>query len=255
MGDPGSDHRLALDASLDSVEVSGKTPTCVAYTVGLEALQSATHPGNEYLVLLTDGEPTYGVGCVGDGTTLPSNRDPAYLSDTQAAIGAAFLNNIPPVGTFVVGLPGSEPLFGGADAHPWLSGAARSGGTNPIGCSDEGPDYCHFDLSDPEGDFAASLDATLARIVGAVVPCQYSPPIPPAGQQLDPERMGVRYIDGSGAEFAVPLVAGEFCIGGSQGWIWTSSGAIELCASTCALVRGDAQSGIELVYSCDPVPF
>ena len=68
-------HRELLQNSLLNVLVNGGTPTHTAYTVGVQALVNAGQrlPGNKYMLLITDGEPTYGVDCVGDGTTREVN--------------------------------------------------------------------------------------------------------------------------------------------------------------------------------------
>jgi len=172
-------HRDRLEASLDSVVVAGGTPTHSAYQVGLEALKKVRLPGNKYMLLITDGEPTYGVGCVGNGTTLKSNIKPEYITDTLDLVEATAKAS-PPIGTFVIGSPGSELLYSGADARPWLSEAAALGNTAPRGCSHEGPNFCHFDLTDSATNFSAGLNNALAQILGQVVACDYFPPVPRA---------------------------------------------------------------------------
>ena len=251
-----SSQREALTDSLDNVIVLGGTPTYTAYTVGLQALQESDLVGNKYMVLLTDGEPTYGVGCVGNGTLLESNIKPEYITDTQNAIEEAWdvgASDIP-IGTFVIGSPGSEQTVSGKDARPWLSEAAQLGGTAPVDCDNNGPAYCHFDLTDPDVDFAQGLNSALAQILGQVVACDYSPPEPPPGLDLDLSEVGIKFIDGNEDQYVVPNVQKADCGDGVQGWYWNGDKTkIRLCADTCTLVRSDAQAGIQVLYGCKSI--
>jgi hypothetical protein len=252
--------RQALTDSLTAVDendaVVGGTPTYTAYTVGLAAVQESDLPGNKYVVLMTDGEPTYGVGCVGNGTTMGDNIKPEYITDTQAAIEAAWdvgASDIP-VGTFMIGSPGSEETYTGADARPWLSKAARLGGTAPVDCNDKGPDYCHFDLTDKNLDFAQGLNSALAQILGQVVACEYSPPEPPVGLDLDLGEVGIKFIDGKKDQYVVPQVTRADCDDGAQGWYWNDDQTrLLLCADTCTLVRSDPRAGVQVLYGCESI--
>jgi hypothetical protein len=242
-------HRATLQDSLMNVVVKGGTPTHSAYAVGLEALvasEARLGPGL-FLVLITDGEPTYGVGCVGNGTTLASNMDPAYIADTQAAIQAALALS-PPIRTFVLGSPGSELSYTGQDARPWLSVAAEVGGTAPEGCASTGvPEFCHFDLSNPNVNFEQSFSTALATMVARTETCDYDP-----SANFDAEQVSVLFSNGDAEQFVVPEASAESCSEG-QGWTLTAEGFIRLCPATCALVQADAASGIELVYGCESV--
>lgn len=241
-----------LQGALNNVIVAGGTPTHSAYTVGLQSLEATDLPGNKYMLLITDGEPTYGTGCVGNGTTLAANMDPAYITDTIAAIGSAYNDLFPPIGTFVIGSPGSEMNYSGADARPWLSDAAIAGMTAPLGCSSTGsPMFCHFDLTDPNTNFASGLTNALAQILGQVVACEYSLPAAPQGYELDATKVAVKFVDGAKREFSVPLVNGADCGTSNQGWYWTPDNRISLCLATCGLVRADALSGIVVQYGCE----
>ncbi|MBN1610899.1 MAG: VWA domain-containing protein [Polyangiaceae bacterium] len=252
--------RQALTDSLTAVDdreaVLGGTPTYTAYTVGLAAVQESDLPGNKYVVLMTDGEPTYGVGCVGNGTTMADNIKPEFITDTQAAIEGAWdvgASDIP-VGTFVIGSPGSEMTYTKSDARPWLSEAARLGGTAPVDCDDNGPVYCHFDLTDPSVNFAQGLNNALAQILGQIVACAYSPPTPPNGLDLDLSEVGIKFMDGNEDQYVVPLVTKADCNDGAQGWYWNSDKTkIRLCEETCTLVRSDARAGIQVLYGCKSI--
>jgi hypothetical protein len=179
--------------------------------------------------------------------------DPAYIEDTLEAVEAAHALS-PPVGTFVIGSPGSELTYSNADARPWLSDAAVLGYTSPAGCSSTGsPYYCHFDLTDPNANFASGLTNALAQILGQVVACEYSPPIPSGDQDLDLGLVDVKFIAGDKREFRVPPTNEAGCGTSNHGWFWTAHRSIALCLATCGLVRADSLSGIEVAYGCKPI--
>src|SRR5690606_31364657 len=95
------------------------------------------------------------------------------------------------------GSPGSESNVGtGEDARPWLSRAAIAGGTASESCEEEGPDYCHFDLSD-EDDFEEGLGSALDRILGGIAPCAFSIPEPDQSS-VDPALVNVVLHTGEG---------------------------------------------------------
>lgn len=252
---PMSDaHRATLqNVLMNAVVVQGGTPTHSAYTVGLEALvaSEAQLGPNLFMVLITDGEPTYGVGCVGNGTILPSNMDAAYIADTQAAIRAALALSTP-VRTFVIGSPGSELNYLGEDARPWLSIAAEVGGTAPDGCSSTGlPEFCHLDLTDPNANFSQRFSSALADVVARATTCDYDPSSN-SDSEFDAELVSVLFFNGAEEQFFVPRASAESC-SGAHGWYLTAEGLIRLCPATCALVQADASSGTGLVYGCKNV--
>jgi Mg-chelatase subunit ChlD len=73
LGASNSEQRQKPLVALDAANAYGGTPTPTAIEVAhyaIEQMEFAKHPS---VVLITDGVPTYGAGCVGDGTTLPAN--------------------------------------------------------------------------------------------------------------------------------------------------------------------------------------
>jgi hypothetical protein len=144
------DRRTALDAAIAAAEPSGSTPTHDAYQFALEQLKNSTLEGPQYVVLITDGAPTYSLGCVGSGMT----GDPV---DAQPLVDQAAAARDDGIKTFVVGSPGSEAARG------FLSAMARLGGTSPADCSDAGPNFCHFDMTQSP-DFGGALAGALQAI-------------------------------------------------------------------------------------------
>jgi hypothetical protein len=139
--------------------------------------------------------------------------------------------------TLVVVAPGS------ADARSWLSRAARAGGTAAPGCSDQGPQYCHVDMT-----VAPDLGLSLFR--SFAVPC-YAPfcswrvPTPPPGMDLN-----LVYRNSSGIYLVqqAPSSSGD-CL---RGWRFTADNTeIELCHETCDSVQG-TYGRIDLVLTCAP---
>jgi hypothetical protein len=246
------EHRERLLDALTNIQVGGGRPTSTAYSVGVQALQAVAEqlPGDATVVVVTAGEPSYGTGCVGDGTTLPSNMEPAFISDTIATIADA-RQLVPPVETFVIGAPGSELSYSGVDARPWLSAAALAGGTAVPGCSRDGPVYCHIDLSDKSVSFGSRLTTALAEIVRQSSACRYARPELPDGYGLDPTIVQVKFVAADQSEYRVPSVREADCGGLGHGWYWQADGSIALCEATCSLLRADAAAEIELRYGCD----
>jgi hypothetical protein len=240
----GSTQRLAIDAAFGSVApVSGAgTPTLDAYDLAVAELlgRSATLPTEKFILLVTGGQPTYAEWCVGDG--LPHADIPlSTLTDPIVeAIGSALTAGIK---TFVIGSPGSQQgADNGIDARPWLSEAARAGGTATAGCSDTGsPYFCHFDLTNPQNSSQA-LGNALLRISTLMVNCTYLLPEPSSGTN-------VFYTDGNGQTYVVARNITSTC---DLGWHYTDSlqTEIEICGTTCNRIQNDPGALIDIFSGC-----
>lgn len=239
-----AEHKGALFAALDAVEPTGATPTYDAYSIALdERLNKTTLPGNRYIVLITDGQPTQGRGCVGSGAI----SDPQPPDDIIALVAHAQAQHL--VQTFVVGSPGSEKnAFTGADVRGWLSQAARTGGTSPVGCSDAGPNFCHFDVSQSQ-DFSAALGLALTTITRSAVSCSFGVPLPAGNAELDPAKVNMIYNDGKGGYFLVLPGETNAC---DKGWSFVGSAydTVEVCGSTCSLIQANPMSRLSIVFGC-----
>jgi hypothetical protein len=238
-------HQSSMLSTLDRVVANprGATPTHDAYDVAFGAISTTTQPGERYLVLITDGQPTQRQGCIGEVDMCnPQPTDPIV-----AAIGAALADHA--VRTYVVGSPGSESnVCTGDDVRDWLSAAARAGGTSAAGCSDGGPDYCHFDLSTAE-DFGQALSDALGSIARSVVSCDYSVPPPPDGEIIDTQRVNMLYQSGDGSYQIVLPSNATTC---TKGWQFLDEGfeAIRVCPETCKLLQSDPKARVNLVFGC-----
>jgi hypothetical protein len=244
VGPAGSMHRTQVLTSLDAPgRPTGGTPTHDAYKIGIDAISKTTLPGNRFVVLITDGQPTYAEGCRGTGRTQDANDPTPIIAEAGNAAQASNIR------TFVIGSPGSEELGapGFADARTWLSKMATSGGTATPGCSDNGPNFCHFDMTQ-KPDFAQALQDTLKLIVGTVVGCTYQIP-PPASGMLAKDKVNVIFTPSSGQASLVPQFGGMGDC--TSGWRYSTDGLkIELCPATCDLVQKDAKPQVDVIFGC-----
>ena len=244
--EPLSDtQRTLLTSTVDNMRANsqGATPTHDAYTIALGALRANTDPGQKYIVIITDGQPTQSLGCVGTGMTCT----PEPTKPVIEAIAAAKKDDN--VKTFLVGSPGSEKNdCTNADVRDWLSAAARAGGTDTSGCDDKGPNFCHFDLSQAT-DFGVALSDALGSISRSVVSCDYTVPPPPPNETIDKNLVNMIYSDGAGAYSLVLPSSASVC---EKGWHFTDSAMtqIHVCAQTCAKLQSNPKASVSLLFGC-----
>lgn len=237
LGPAGSATRLDWESALNDVVPVGATPTHGAYLFGLTQLAATKLPGNQVVLLITDGTPTCTLDCVCTEDNQPVDSQP--LIDEA---GQAFSSG---VRTFVIGSPGSE------ETRDVLSRLATEGGTAQSDCSDAGPKYCHFDMT-TEPDLAKGLRSALEEIAARVRSCEYPIPTPPAGQALDPDLVNVLYTpDGGEAQTIARDASASDC---SEGWQYSADGAsIVLCGAACERVRADPTGAVEVLFGCETV--
>lgn len=238
-------HRTLITTTVDNMRANsqGATPTHDAYTIALAALRANQDPGQKYLVIITDGQPTQSLGCVGTGMTC----DPEPTQPVIDAIAAAKEEDN--VKTFIVGSPGSEANeCTHADVRDWLSMAARAGETATAGCSDQGPNYCHFDLSQAS-DFGLALSEALGSISRSVVSCDYIVPPSPDQETIDKNLVNMIYNDGAGEYSLVLPSAASTC---EKGWQFTDAEMtkIHVCSQTCELLQNNPMASVSLLFGC-----
>lgn len=237
LGDTGSDARAGWEQAATDVVPVGATPTHGAYLFGLVQLAATKLPGNQVVLLITDGTPTCTIDCVCTEDNVPVDSQPLIEEAAQAFASG--------VRTFVIGSPGSE------QTRDVLSRLASEGGTAPDDCSDDGPTYCHFDMT-TEPDLATGLKRALDEISTNVRSCEYPIPAPPAGQALDPSLVNVLYTpSGSDAETIGRDPSTADC---SEGWQYSSDGkSIVLCGAVCERVRADGDGTVEVLFGCETI--
>lgn len=237
LGDSGSVARGSWEDAIAAVDPVGATPTHGAYRFGLVQLVATDLPGTKFVLLITDGTPTCTIDCVCTEDDLPVDSAP-LLEEAATALGDG-------IRTFVIGSPGSE---GTRDV---LSQLAVVGGTAAAGCSPSGPNYCHFDMTS-EPDLAGGLAEALDAIATQLRSCEYPIPAPPAGEELDPNRVNVLYTppDGTAVTIARDPSASE-C---QEGWQYSPEGdSIVLCGRSCEQVRTDGTGTVEVLFGCETV--
>jgi hypothetical protein len=229
----GSSQRRSIANAFERQAPDGGTPTHDAYRYAYGELAKTSASGNRFAVVITDGTPTFSLGCVGTGLVSdPVDPSPLVSEATRARQQA--------VSTFVIGSPGSE------GARESLSRMAEAGGTARAGCSHSGPNYCHFDMTQ-SGDFANDLEQALGTISGLALSCAYDIPEPPSGQLLDPGRVNVLFTPRGGDAERIAQSDGATC---SEGWRYSDDGAsVLLCSSTCDRIQS-SQGTLSLEFGC-----
>lgn len=225
--------RATLLSAISGITPDGlATPTHDAVAFGLARLRSLASE-RPHLVLATDGAASVCLGCdtdCGFDSPEPLRRDEEALI-TRAREAAA--EGIP---TFIIGVPGSQNF------REVLSRLASAGDTARAGCSDSGPTYCHYDLTDAGLDFASALREALATIGESVLSCEYEIPPNPDGT-FDPLRVNVR-ISGGGTEETIPRDESR-----EAGWDYSDSmERVELFGDACERAR--SADTLEILFGC-----
>jgi len=229
----GSRQRQQVRNAFQRQNPQGGTPTHDAYRYALAQVGATAAAGSRFVVLITDGIPTYSLGCVGTG----QQDDAVDPSPLVTEAGSALSEGIR---TFVIGSPGSE------SARESLSRMAEAGGTARDGCSHSGPNYCHFDMTE-ERDLGAGLASALKAITGLALSCRYDIPQPASGSLLDPGKVNVLFTPPGGAEELILQSPGQSC---SDGWQYSAGNSqIQLCGPTCDRVRS-SNGGLTLEFGC-----
>ncbi|HEX4339710.1 MAG TPA: vWA domain-containing protein [Polyangiaceae bacterium] len=243
LGATGTQHRTQVSTSLDTIMgPAGGTPTHDAFHAGVGAIEATKLPGSRFIVLITDGQPTFLSGCRGTGNVTQPQDPTPILDDVKAAMAQG-------VRTFVIGSPGSEevgvPIY--SDAREWLSMAASLGGTALPGCSDKGPNFCHFDMTKTT-NFSQALKDVLSQIVGTVLSCSYTLPTPTGGGTLDKTKVNVVFTPKGGKSQLIEQSPSATC---TDGWRYSDDGNhVELCSNTCKTVQASDGPEVDVLFGC-----
>lgn len=224
--------RSQITSQLQSLTPAMVTPTHDAVLNALAVLKASTASGNKFLVLATDGKATVCKGCDAGCSNGQLDADSNELVNDVAAAKAEGLP------TFVIGVRGSESY------RNILSRLASAAGTQTSpGCNDNGPNYCHFDLTDPSLDFGQSLSDALAAISGQVLSCEFS--IPPSDGTFDPTLVNVQ-LTSSGMSTSILQDPSR-----TNGWNYSADGTkIVLYGSACESAKNAQSGSIDIVYGC-----
>jgi hypothetical protein len=225
------------------------TPTLDAILLALSPMVgNTTIPEDQFMLLVTDGQPTYAEWCVGDG--VPHAANPSLQDLTDPIVNQIGVANAAGIKTFVIGSPGSEEgADTSIDARPWMSRAARAGGTGLPNCVDTGPNFCHFDMTQSQ-DFAGDLGLALQQIANTVVPCKYAVPQVDVGT-IDASKAALYFTAGDGTVWALAQNLSPTC---DLGWHYTddTKTQVEICGTTCDKIRRDPQAQMDVLFGCAP---
>jgi hypothetical protein len=225
----------ALGSSLDAMKPAGGTPIVGATILGYKHLhQQLSLPGNDVLVLLTDGSES----CTpADVPALVSTQVPNALS-----VG---------IRTFSIGVPGSEGARGFLSQMAFAGGTASSASCDHSGGKDVG--NCHFDMTTSQ-DFAGDLRKALATITGKALTCSFDVPVGVAGVPVDPKKLNVNFTPSGGV--AAPILQDNTaaCDQGADGWQYAENQTkIVLCGPSCDKVKADPLARIDIVLGCSTI--
>jgi hypothetical protein len=191
-------------------------------------------PGRTMIgILITDGDPN---GCDENIDNLAG-----IIADHLAATG---------IRTFIIGMTGATldnletmAAAGGAPAH------------GPDFCG-PGVDSCHY-WSVGDGDPQAFVDALQQIQAAAILPCVYSIPDAPPGEQLDPGLVNMTFADPTGAQQIIYGVeSADQCRPDTGGWYYepappATPSSIRLCPASCDLVTtAGTGSNVNIAYGC-----
>jgi len=239
LGAAGSPQRQAIADAMNQTALYLGTPTHDAYHNALEeGLKPYTGPGDKFMLLMTDGAPTQLIGCGPLASSqMAVGLEPIIEEVTATATGG--------IKTFVIGSPGSEEGEAG-DMRSFLSEVALQGQTGPMGCTVDGPTFCHFDMT-AALDFSAALADGLASIAEQVVStCTFAKPTDPS---VDLNEIDVIVQLSSGASAVLEDGMGD-C---TEGWVWNANGEIELCPQTCATLQADPGGKVSVSFGCGDI--
>lgn len=241
LGDANAAHRGDVLDVMDRAIVGGGTPTHDAFEYALEeGLLPYVTDLQRFMLLITDGQPTYSKDCLGDGMAEHAVDPQPIVDVVQRA------HDDHGIRTFVIGSPGSESASEtGEDMRGWLSEAAELGGTAAPDCQVDGPNYCHMDMTEAP-DFSQALREGLSQVIGEIGQCTYALPVPPDGQVLDLQAVNLILHTSAGSKLVLPDNQGD-C---TEGWQFDADNNVVLCSTTCAEVEGDAVARVQLLFGC-----
>ena len=210
-------HAANIASSLDATSPNGGTPTRYALEGALQYAQqwAVDHPDHSVIVVLaTDGEPE---GC--SGNTMSHIKT---VAQTYAAAG---------IPTFVIGI-------GNKTGN--LNDIATAGGTGQA---------IMVTGSNATQEFIDAMNA----IRGVALACEYQIPPPKEGEQLDYEKVNLRFTSGDGTKEDIPYIGDESACSGNGGWFYDNPDEptmIKVCPETCNRFKMDDQGQVNVVLGC-----
>lgn len=222
----------ALAAAIDEIGAAsaddwrGGTPTLAVVTGTLARLMP---------LAATELDSTYAIVMVSDG--YPQSCDDNSIESVAAAVSEVAAT----IPTYVIGVR-NPPLEGAPETVANLDAIAVAGGT----------EHAYFiDTGDPTRT-TSDLLAAVNAIRGQTLSCDLAIPPPPAGRELDAQRVRVQYTSGSTTQ---DLPYDADCVS-VDGWRYDDPEApasIHLCPTACATVQADPAAALSVAFACEVV--
>jgi hypothetical protein len=234
-----SSTRAVIRTQLTALEPDYITPTRDAVRAALVQLRARPEAGR-YLVLATDGAASVCLGCdasCADYGKVPDSENDGLVADVAAALANDGIR------TFVIGVPGSQTY------RSVLSRVAEMGGTARPSCTNAGPAYCHYDLTDATVDFGALLGKALAEIGGKVLSCEFAVP---DTNTFDPNKVNVSLSETvMGNDVRTDLKRDP---AQADGWDYANDGkTIRLFGPACERAKQLADGKVDIIYGCPTI--
>ena len=114
------------------------------------------------------------------------------------------------------------------------------------------------DLCGGNSNGFASVFSALAQTVvqGKELDCAWDIPAPPMGQVFDPGLVNVKYTPGNGPPSDIFHVKTVSDCGPAGGWYYDDDAnpeKVQVCPSTCAVIKGDPAAKIDILFGCSTV--
>jgi len=247
------------------------SPGYDALARAIQSLQAHSVDGKRLVLFITDG----GFSCTSvSSPTRPGYSDGLcldweYPDSVISLLGGAYAHATKPVGTFIVGVPGSDST--GAPQGPYatapyhmrlaLSAYAHAGSPATVDTSCDGTTFtktgsdptipCHFDMT--TGPFDAT---TLAKVIGDIrgktLGCTYElPEVDNQNQVIDKNKVNVQVTIESGSPKQLPRRSDpkDKCLT-SACWDYDSAGDVQLLGKACDDVKQAKNAKVEIIVGC-----
>ncbi|MEM7158495.1 MAG: hypothetical protein AAF799_36990 [Myxococcota bacterium] len=108
-------------------------------------------------------------------------------------------------------------------------------------------------------DFQPVFDQiSQAVVTGATLACEYDIPVPPDGEDFDPDQVNVEFDDGAGGGLDIGRVEDPAeCANVSHGWYYDdpeNPTSIVVCPQTCTQIQGFNMASVSIKFGCATVP-
>ena len=232
---PLSATKPQIEQWLDANNPGGNTPTLTALKRAYAYMQTVDVPGERFVLLITDGEPTTHTPAM---LGLPeSNLACKDLVDIEAeTLNAAA--GTPKIKTFVIGSPGSE------GASDFLSQLAINGETQKAANCSAAAGDCHYQIG--KANFAQDLQAALDDIAGKLSECVFEIP---NGENADPDYVNVVLEDNGMSTQLYKDTAHQ------DGWDYTddSHTKVELYGPSCDQFKASKGAKVSILLGCKTI--